>query len=384
MSHTFTSRSGRELDAQVGIVGTGTMGSMLAWQLARRGVQVLAFERFSPGHDRGAVGGETRLFRLAYAEGHQYVPLLRDSLRLWRELEEEAGANILAQCGGLTIGDSGSDYIAGLLANARDTDVPVAVLSTAEVAERYPQHGLLDGEIAVLDEQAGYLRCEQAVLSATRVAERSGVEVLRYTEVTELVEDGDSVLVSTADGSSYRVGQVVVAAGSWSARFLPDELAGAVQSRRVLLSWFGTDDIDAYRPDRFPIFIHHGGGRHVYGMPTVDGVMVKIAGAVAAHPVPAPEAVQPRHSAAEIREVADAVGKFLPGLDPEPIRTDAFTDLYTTDERPLVGRVGERTVVTTGHSGRGFKYAPGVAAVVADVLSGNDDPRYDFMSPKRF
>ncbi|KAA5826127.1 N-methyl-L-tryptophan oxidase [Saccharopolyspora hirsuta] len=373
-----------ELDARVGIVGTGTMGSMLAWQLARRGVQVLAFEQFSPGHDRGAVGGETRLFRLAYAEGQQYVPLLRDSLRLWRELEDEASTNILTQCGGLSIGDPDGDYIAGLLASARDTAVPVEVLSTAEVAERYPQHGLHDGEVAVLDEQAGYLRCEQAVLSAARVAERAGAEVLRHTEVTELVEGDDSVLVRTADGSSYRVAQVVVAAGSWAARFLPPQLASAVESRRVLLTWFGTDDIDSYRSDRFPIFIHHRDGQHVYGTPTVDDVMVKVAGAVTAHPVPAPEAVERRHSAAEIRQISDAVGKFLPGLHPEPIRTDAFTDLYTADERPLVGRVGNRIAVTTGHSGRGFKYAPGVAAAVADVLSGTADPRWEFMSPDRF
>ncbi|MER7015106.1 N-methyl-L-tryptophan oxidase [Saccharopolyspora sp. NPDC000359] len=373
-----------ELDAQVGIIGTGTMGSTLAWQLARRGVQVLAFEQFAPGHDRGAVGGETRLFRLAYAEGHQYVPLLRDSLRLWRELEDEAGTNILTQCGGLSIGDPEGDYIAGLLASARDTAVPVDVLPTAEVAERYPQHDLRDGEVAVLDHQAGYLRCEQAVLSAARVAERAGAEVLRYTEVTELVEDGDSVLVRTAGGSSHRVGQAVVAAGSWATRFLPPRLASAVESRRVLLSWFGTEDIDAYRPDRFPIFIHHRDGQHVYGMPTVDDVMVKVAGVITAHPVPNPEAVERRHSAAEVHQVSDVVGKFLPGLHPEPLRTDAFTDLYTRDDRPLVGRVGNRIAVTTGHSGRGFKYAPGIAAAVADVLAGTADPRYEFLSPSRF
>ncbi|MDA3645603.1 N-methyl-L-tryptophan oxidase [Saccharopolyspora indica] len=372
------------LDAQVGIIGTGTMGSMLAWQLARRGVRVLAFEQFSPGHDRGAVGGETRLFRLAYAEGNQYVPLLRESLRLWRELEDESGADVLTQCGGLSIGQSGGDYISGLLTSARDTEVPVSVLSAAEVAERYPQHGLFDGEIAVLDEQAGFLRCEQAVLSATRVAEQAGAEVLRYTEVTELVEESDCVLVRTADGTSHRVGQVVVAAGSWAARFLPARLAAAVQSRRVLLTWFGADDIDAYRPEAFPIFIHHRGDQHLYGMPTVDGVMVKVAGAVLSHPVPAPEAVERRHSMTEIHRVSDAVGELLPGLHPEPVRTDAFTDLYTTDECPLVGRVGERVVVTTGHSGRGFKYSPGMAAAVADVLSGAGDPRYAFMSPDRF
>ncbi|GAA0536313.1 N-methyltryptophan oxidase [Saccharopolyspora subtropica] len=370
--------------AQVGIIGTGTIGSMLAWRLARRGVDVLAFEQFSPGHDRGAVGGETRLFRLAYAEGPQYAPLLRRSLELWRELQAESGDAVLHQCGGLTIGDPAGDYVRGLLDSARVSGTAVRVLSTAEAAERYPQHRLLDGEVAVLDEQAGYLRCEQAVLSATRVAEQAGAQVLRYTEVVEIAEDDDSVLVRTADGAAYRVGRVVVAAGSWAARFLPADLAAAVEPRRLLLTWFGAEDIDQYRPERFPIFIHHSRNAHLYGTPTVDGVMVKVAGAVTAHPVPAPEAVDRRHSLTEVRAVAAAVERVLPGLHPQPIRTDAFTDLYTTDGQALVGPVGGgRVVLATGHSGRGFKYAPGVADAVADLLTGAAGAGCEFLSPSR-
>ncbi|MGW1682717.1 N-methyl-L-tryptophan oxidase [Saccharopolyspora sp. NPDC002376] len=370
-----------KLHAQVGIIGTGTIGSMLAWQLARRGVEVLAFEQYAPGHDRGAVGGETRLFRMAYAEGGQYVPLLRDSLRLWRELEAESGAHILAQCGGLAIGDPAGDYIGGLLESARRTGVPVEVLLKDESAKRFPQHQLDDGDVMVLDTQAGFLRCEQAVLSATRVAERDGAEVLRYTEVTDIVEDSDSVLVRTVD-SAYRVGEVVVCAGSWASRFLPEWLAAAVESRRVLLSWFGTENIDDYRPERFPIFIRHRGAVHIYGTPTVDDVMIKIGGAVTAHAIPDPAAVDRRHSLDEVRAVAGAVEQMLPGLHPEPVRTDAFTDLYTSDGHPLVGRVSERIVLATGHSGRGFKYAPGIAAVVADTLTGTAKPPV-FLAPDR-
>ncbi|MGP4017071.1 N-methyl-L-tryptophan oxidase [Saccharopolyspora sp. 5N708] len=371
------------LDAEVGIVGTGTTGSMLSWQLARRGVGALAFEQFAPGHDRGAVGGETRLFRLAYAEGAQYVPLLRDSLRLWRELEAESGADILTQCGGLAIGDPAAEYLAGLIDSVHRTGVAVEVLSKGEAAQRYPQHRLRDGEVAVLDEQAGFLRCEQAVLSATRVAERLGARVLRYTEVTDIVEDADNVQLRTPE-RTYRVGQVVVCAGAWASRFLPERLAAAVDPRRVLLTWFGTENIDDYRPERFPIFIHHGGTAHIYGTPTVDDVMVKVAGAVVSHSVPDPAAVDRRHSSAEVCTIADAVRRMLPGLHPHPLRTDAFTDLYTSDGHPLVGRVGAgRVVLATGHSGRGFKFATGLAAVVADLLTGTADPRYEFMSPHR-
>lgn len=63
------------MNADVAVIGLGSMGSMTIWQLARRGVSVIGFEQFGIGHDRGAAGGDTRIFRTAYAEGAEYVPI---------------------------------------------------------------------------------------------------------------------------------------------------------------------------------------------------------------------------------------------------------------------------------------------------------------------
>ena len=64
-----------ELDADVAVVGLGSMGSMALWQLARRGVKAIGFEQFEPGHDRGSGHGESRIIRSRYAEGPQYEAL---------------------------------------------------------------------------------------------------------------------------------------------------------------------------------------------------------------------------------------------------------------------------------------------------------------------
>ncbi|MER5836455.1 NAD(P)-dependent oxidoreductase, partial [Streptomyces sp. NPDC002130] len=48
---------------RVAVVGVGTMGSQAAWRLAARGAEVVGYDRFAPGHDRSAAGGETRVFR---------------------------------------------------------------------------------------------------------------------------------------------------------------------------------------------------------------------------------------------------------------------------------------------------------------------------------
>lgn len=93
------------MDADVAVIGVGTMGSAAAWQLASRGAKVLGFERYAPGHDKGAGHGETRIFRTAYGEGTEYVPFLQEAKKLWRQLETETGNNIYEETGRIIISE---------------------------------------------------------------------------------------------------------------------------------------------------------------------------------------------------------------------------------------------------------------------------------------
>jgi sarcosine oxidase len=58
---------------EVIVVGIGAMGAAVSWQLARRGVSVIALDRYAPPHDGGSSHGESRITRLAVGEGEEYV-----------------------------------------------------------------------------------------------------------------------------------------------------------------------------------------------------------------------------------------------------------------------------------------------------------------------
>jgi sarcosine oxidase len=376
--------TGLSLDAEVAVVGVGTAGSMALWQLATAGVDAIGFERIAPGHDRGAVGGDTRLFRMAYAEGGHWLGPLRRALDGWRQLERETGTTLLTQHGGLSIGRPDEPYVAAVLDMAREHDLPVEVLNRAAAAHRYPQHATLPDEVAVFDPQAGLLRCDAAVLAATGRAESLGARVLRHTPV-DAIEPRDDVVELHAGGRTWRFRDAVLCAGSWSGRFLPDGLRAHVQPQRVLLSWFAARDPEWFTPDRFPVFVRESAGVHIYGTPSIDGATVKVAGAAVSHTVDDPSTVERRHSAEEMGAMADAVARFLPGLHPHPVRMDAFTDLYATDGVPLLGRIpdAERLIVATAFSGRGFKLAPAIGAAVADIVLGRSRPDLEFCTPAR-
>ena len=50
---------------KVAVVGAGIMGAATAWQLARRGADVVVHEQFESDHERGSSHGRSRIVRLA-------------------------------------------------------------------------------------------------------------------------------------------------------------------------------------------------------------------------------------------------------------------------------------------------------------------------------
>src|SRR3977135_2159718 len=90
------------------VAGVGGMGSAAAYHLARRGRKVLGLERYSIPNEMGSSHGASRIIRLAYFEHPSYVPLLRRSYELWRELEREHGVQLLEMTGCLQLGRPGT------------------------------------------------------------------------------------------------------------------------------------------------------------------------------------------------------------------------------------------------------------------------------------
>src|SRR4029453_894447 len=124
------------------VVGVGGMGSAALYHLARRGKRVLGLERFDVLHERGSSHGLTRIIRLAYFEHPDYVPLLRRAYELWRELEREAGEQLLHVTG---IVEGGERIYEGVLRSCADHDLPHDVLDGAEISRRFPAYRLPGG-----------------------------------------------------------------------------------------------------------------------------------------------------------------------------------------------------------------------------------------------
>jgi sarcosine oxidase len=156
------------------VVGLGATGSAALYQLARRGVRVAGIERFSPGHDMGSSHGETRIIRQGYFEHPSYVPLVRRSYELWRELEAAAGQKLLHIAGIVEVGAPDSELISGTLAASRLHRLPHEVLDSAETMRRFPAFAIPSDYLGVFQPDGGFVAVEPAIAAMIASAQGAG------------------------------------------------------------------------------------------------------------------------------------------------------------------------------------------------------------------
>jgi len=159
----------RSFDAIV--LGLGSMGSFACLELASRGLRVAGFDSFAPPHTRGSHSGDTRVFRIAYAEHPDYVPLAQRAGELWEEHGRNFGAALLTRSGMLNIGPAEGEFIAGIRKSAIVHDVAIEELPVQEIRSRYPAFAPPEGFLGIFEKTAGWLdvpACAAPAFSTTR------------------------------------------------------------------------------------------------------------------------------------------------------------------------------------------------------------------------
>ncbi len=384
-----------ELQTDVAVVGVGAMGSAALWRLAERGVPAMGFERFAPGHDRGSSHGESRIFRTAYLEGPGYVPLAQRAVQLWRELERVSGADLMIQNGALTLGARDSSVISATMRSIRAYNLEHELLDGDELRARYPAHRIAAGEVGIREAQGGLVRPERGILAAVARAEDLGARVYRGVTIDRIELEPDGVRLIATD-LVCKANHAVVAVGSWLSTLLP-ELQVPLRVTRQVPGWYPIEHPELFAPERFPVFIRDLGGldglggsiaedSSFYGFPTLDGKTIK-ASIHREGPLTDPDHLDPTITSDDIVQVEECIKLFLHGVATEPVQTQVCMYTNTPDHDFLIGSPAGMPQLTVlgGFSGHGFKFAPVIGEVGADLATrGETDQPVGFLSPNRF
>lgn len=350
------------------VLGAGGMGSAAAYELARRGRSVLALEQFPLVHARGSSHGHTRIIRRAYYEHPAYVPLVRRAFERWYDLEQRTGRHLLTECGCLNVGPVDGEVVSGVLTSAREHRLAVESLDAAGLRARFPPFRFDEGYAGVLERDAGFLYVEECVRAHLDAARDLGAVIHAEEPATDWRVSGPGVVVTTTKGT-YHAAHLVLTAGPWAGAVLADRGAALRVMRQTML-WFGPPDPASFRRDVFPIFLADVPGGPFYGLPAVDGRGVKVARHYGAVEQASPAAVDRDPRPADEGLVREFLGAHLPGAA-GPLR-DARTCIYTLtpDRHFLIGAHPDfaNVAVAAGFSGHGFKFAPVVGEILADLV----------------
>jgi sarcosine oxidase len=374
----------------VAVVGVGTMGSFACCELARRGARVIGFDRFVPPHGRGSHSGDTRVFRIAYAEHPDYVPLALRASELWDQYAALGEAHLLTRCGMLSVGTPESNLISGLLKSSAIHKLEAIQYTPAQIRRTFPAFAPDEEHVGVFEPKAGWIDSNAAIETALRVAKRHGATVLLDDPVLKWCHRGNHFDLTTASGT-VSVEKLVVTAGAWTTQLL-QQLGLPLLVERKVLTWVDPIHPALFQPDVFPVFAFSEG--FLYGFPAVKEHGVKLA----VHWKPGQMVLDPSESVPEANlddaaEPLAAAARLLPGLaGPLPQALQRVKQMKTClyvlshDEHFYVDRHPKwpGLVFAAGFSGHGFKFAPAIGEVLADLATtGVATLPIDFLSTAR-
>lgn len=362
-------------NADVVIVGGGIEGAAAAWALSQRGVtNVIVAERNTVAS--GMTGKSSGIVRCHYGVS-SLAAMATVGLEVFEKAEEIFGTDIgFRQTGYVVgVGEGDTDALRKSLAAQRAVGVQTEEIDAAEVARLWPHADLTPFGAFAWEARGGYGDAYQTAQAFAVSARAAGVRILQGANVTDLLIEQDKVTgVRLADGTKLSAGTVVVATGVWASPFLApygiDMPIRVVREQLVTIApgaelgsvpvFSDLVSLQYIRPEL--------GGELLFGNSDLSDVEDAD-----------PDAYLNRATEAFVENTVERVGTRFPGFTAAAI-TGSYAGCYdvTPDWNPVISRTDvDGLVIAAGFSGHGFKIAPAVGKLIADlVVDGRSgDPR---------
>ena len=400
----------------IAIIGGGIVGCSAAYFLARRGVSVALFEK-------GRVAGEQsgRNWGWVRQQGRSPVelPLMMQSLRLWKELSVELGEDTgFRQGGSLYLAENATQLseLGEWLVVARAHDLDTRLLSGRELG------AVLEG---AGDRWAGALftasdaRAEpnRAAPAIARGARRSGARIISHCAVRGIERAAGRVRAAVTEHGIVAARAVVCAGGAWT-RLFCGSLGITVPQLTVLgtvvrtapakqllegQAWSpsiairrredggytvaqGSSTLHSLTPATFrfatkffPAFRQgHGSLRLSLGREFFHALATPGHWELdAPSPFERERVLDPSPEQKVLGRMRDALRHWYPEIAAAPF-VETWGGMIETspDVLPIISAVEGLAgfYVATGFSGHGFGIGPGAGRLVADMVSGTADP----------
>jgi sarcosine oxidase subunit beta len=360
----------RSADAVV--IGGGSMGASVAHFLTKRGYGKVALveksticggsTQYSAGHVRQHYTNEVAI-RLAVRAAGMFA----------RSEEELGGPSGFVRHGFTVIAPPEQEQaIRDVVPVQQALGVRTEILTTEEVAERWPALNVEGVGLACFEETSGYADPVLTVRSIVRSAERRGLEVLEGCAVVGVSTDGGRVAGVDTSGGPIATGVVVNAAGPWGDR------VGRMAGVDYPLTFSREHEAIFEAPDLGELPVVSDATQCLYFRRYGEGkVLVGEGWPKEKEPVD-PESYDSGTDDEHLARMVPRLVRRLPALAPALERyVTGYSGVYdiTEDWYPIVGEEELGGWYSAfGGSGHCFKLAPAIGESLAAVIAGVEPP----------
>jgi glycine/D-amino acid oxidase-like deaminating enzyme len=341
------------------VAGGGVFGITAALELRKRGHAVRLLDPGPLPHPLAASTDISKVVRLEYGADAEYTALAEDSIEGWRRwnrdlapLYHEAGLLFLRRSP-LAPGTLEQDSYEVLTRRGHRPEL----LDAAAIRQRFPAWSA-DWTCGTFNPVGGFVESGKVIALLAVEAQRLGVEIIP----------------GRFEGPPFEADQVVLALGAWTPHALP-HLATQFRSTGHPVFHLQPRDPEPFRPERFPVFCADISTTGWYGFPLHAGV-VKIARHGPGREMH-PESPERAVTAEETAAMRAFVAETFPALSGAPIAAtriclycDSSDGHFRIDRDPQNPRV----LIAAGDSGHGFKFAPVLGGIIADLIEGRGHP----------
>ena len=371
------------------VVGLGAMGAATVYQARRLGLRVLGLDRHHPPHNLGSTHAETRITRLAVGEGRHYLPFVRRSHEIWRELEARSGEALLHQGGGLIVtgtssdkGQRWEDFATATKAIADGAEIDFAMLDPRAASTMVPMLSDLEGKMIGFEPTAGLVMAERALAVQLELARADGADLRTGEAVTAITpepaaaaDSGDAAVEVITDRGRYRASQVVLAAGPWTSDLADPVDAEILTVTRQVVYWFEVDRLDAFSIESFPFVMWIGTSDEeylgIFPIPPGTTPALKVLGEQFLRTT-RPDRVDRTVSNEEIEGFYDRhLAPKLSGVKRKCVKAEVCLYTNTPDDHFLIDTStrSDRITVMSPCSGHGFKHSAALGEAVAQRVA---------------
>jgi glycine/D-amino acid oxidase-like deaminating enzyme len=400
--------------ADVVIIGGGIVGVSTAWFLSKQGVSVALCEK---GHIAGEQSGRNWGWVRQQARDVRELPMMIDSMRIWRGMADEIGEDVGFTQAGCLFAASDEKQISGFhdwLEIAKEHELDTVVLSPQELQNEV-RGAAVDWQGAMYTASDGRAEPHKATPALARAAARNGVSVLTSCAVRGIETEAGRVSSVVTEHGRIKTSTVLCAAGAWSSMFCRSLGFSVPQLRvrgTVTRTVPGPDLLNGCLfDDRIGIRRREDGGYTVAHSSILDHAITpstfrhcfKFLPALrqelsvlrlrigkdfidewntpatwdldAPSPFEAQRVLSPEPGKKVVQEIRENLGVIFPALKGIDIAESWAGMVETTpDIVPIIDSFDALPGfhVATGFSGHGFGIGPGAGKAVAAMLTAND------------